>query len=86
MTRTKAISMISRTNPHSYGWGFLLTKIFIIMEKLYCVEIKETSCGFVEVKAKNENDAGEKAYEAWSNGYAQMVGSVNCEILKVELA
>ena len=56
------------------------------MEKLYCVEIKETSCGFVEVKANNEKEAGEKAYEAWSNGYAQMVGSVNCEILKVELA
>lgn len=56
------------------------------MEKLYCVEIKETSCGFVEVKANNEKEAEGKAYEAWSNGNAKMVGSVECEILKVKLA
>lgn len=56
------------------------------MEKLYCVEIKETSYGFVEVKANNEKEAEGKAYEAWSNGCAKMAGSVECEILKVKLA
>lgn len=56
------------------------------MENLYCVEIKETSCGFVEVKANNEKEAGEKAYEAWSNSCAKMVGPVECEVLKVKLA
>lgn len=67
-------------------WGTIINQNIRIMEKLYCVEIKETSCGFVEVKANNEKEAGEKAYEAWSNGYAQMVGSVSCEISKIELA
>ena len=28
------ISMISQTNPHSHGWGFLLTKDYRIMSEL----------------------------------------------------
>ena len=34
MNRTKAISKISQTNPHSHGWGFLLTKDYRIMSEL----------------------------------------------------
>ena len=34
MIRTKAISMIRQTNPHSHGWGFLLTKDYRIMSEL----------------------------------------------------
>lgn len=34
MNRTKAISMIRQTNPHSRGWGFLLTKDYRIMSEL----------------------------------------------------
>ena len=34
MSRTKAFSMISQTNPHSHGWGFLLTKDYRIMSEL----------------------------------------------------
>ena len=33
MSRTK-VSSISQTNPHSHGWGFLLTKDYRIMSEL----------------------------------------------------
>nr|DAE36849.1 MAG TPA: PcfM DpnD/PcfM-like protein [Caudoviricetes sp.] len=33
--------------------------------KTYCVNLKETSYGFVEVQADNEEEAKEIAYKAW---------------------
>ena len=50
--------------------------------KTYCVNLKETSDGFVEVQADNEEEAKEIAYKAWLDG--NMVGSVDCEPLSVE--
>lgn len=52
--------------------------------KTYCVNLKETSYGFVEVQADNEEEAKEIAYKAWLHGNANMVGSVDCEPLSVE--
>lgn len=42
--------------------------------KTYCVNLKETSYGFVEVQADNEEEAKEIAYKAWLDGNANMVG------------
>lgn len=55
----------------------------MIMKK-YCVYLKETSCGFAEVEANNEDEAKEKAREAWSNGFANLTGNVDCEVLSVD--
>lgn len=55
----------------------------MIMKK-YCVYLKETSCGFAEVEANDEDEAKGKAREAWSNGFANMPGNVDCEILSVD--
>ena len=52
--------------------------------KTYCVNLKETPYGFVEVQADNEEEAKEIAYKAWLDGNANMVGSVDCEPLSVE--
>lgn len=52
--------------------------------KTYCVNLKETSYGFVEVQADNEEEAKEIDYKAWLDGNANMVGSVDCEPLSVE--
>lgn len=53
--------------------------------KTYCVNLKETSYGFVEVQADNEEEAKEIAYKAWLDGNANMVGSVDCEPLSVSV-
>lgn len=52
--------------------------------KTYCVNLKETSYGFVEVQADNEEEAKEIAYKAWLDSNTNMVGSVDCEPLSVE--
>lgn len=52
----------------------------------YEVNIKETNYGFVTVEAKNEDEAVDKAHEAWSNGSANYGKSeLNCtEITKID--
>lgn len=52
--------------------------------KKYCVYLRETSYGFAEVEANTEDEAREKAYKAWSDGLANMTGTVDCETLSVE--
>lgn len=55
--------------------GAITNKLKIM--KTYCVNLKETSYGFVEVQANNEKEAKEIAYKAWLDGNANMVGSVS---------
>lgn len=54
-----------------------------IMKRKYRVGIKETSNGFADVEASSEEEAREKAYDAWANGYADMCGDVDCETVEV---
>lgn len=53
------------------------------MKRKYRVGIKETSNGFADVEASSEEEAREKAYDAWANGYANMCGDVDCEAVEV---
>lgn len=55
------------------------------MKRKYRVGIIETSNGFADVEASSEEEAREKAYDAWSNGYAVMCGDLDCETKEVWL-
>lgn len=54
-------------------------------EKKISCRIIETSNGFVDVEASSEEEAREKAYDAWANGYAVMCGDIDCETEEVWL-
>lgn len=55
------------------------------MKRKYRVGIIETSNGFVDVEASSEEEAREKSYDAWANGYAVMCGDLDCETEEVWL-
>lgn len=53
--------------------------------KRYYVSVTEHLNKVVSVDAESEDEAREKAYDAWANGYAVMCGDLDCETKEVWL-
>ena len=81
ITNTK--KMISQTNPHSHGWGFLLTKDYRIMSDLD--KILNDDLLKCEIVESAENAARRVDLIKWTHDNTFSVAEVNKDTGKLEV-